>query len=260
MNIKHNFHSIFLACVSAAVSIGCDGTEAGASEAEGAPTTDSGLSIARWEPDRVEGTFSSDGATVRFEVERVGLRRTARIDSVEGEPLIEATVERNFETIELLGGRAVLQGDDPSNPPQVNGDASALAELAEMPEAGCIGKLLGALEEAGVDPDLVGPQAEAVQATPRYYLEGSWYVLGPGETYTFGTWFWSATRIQAVTGPSYSNPISISGCVSLQAGLAKSEDLCFSTSVVEIKRTFVGIPVHITNLTWKPNFVKVRTL
>lgn len=203
--------------------------------------------------DRVEGSLVRGDATIDFVIERDGPVRTARLSASDGAPLLESIAEAGEETVTLFGGRAVLTGD-PAGEPHVDGDASALDELKAMPEATPIAELHAALEEAGVDPVLLGAEPADDEVAPRLYNDGTYWNLDYGESVTVGTWGW-ITYTTIVMRHYNWLPI----CVQFKAGLGAWADFC-GPALVENKRSyqFWGALLTIKNQNPFIN-VKVRT-
>ena len=147
-----------------------------------------GLQVRSYDPDAIAGTFTVGGATIEFSLERDAATRTALITDDDGEPLLESIAEPGHEVVTLFGGRAVLSGN-PGEAPQVDGDETAHDDLVGRPEGRAIAELHAALEQAGVDPSLLGGPDEAAE-TPRLHYDGSYWNLWPNESYVVGTWGW----------------------------------------------------------------------
>lgn len=229
---------------------GCDAPQSVAEAAE-VPGVE-GLKL-QMEDDHIEGSLTRGGATVHFVIERDGQARTAQLSADDGSPLLESVAEAGKETVTLFGGRAVLSGD-PSGEPQVEGDPDALDELREMPEGQPIADLHAALEEAGVDPVLLGAELAEDEVTSRLYNDGVYWNLGFGESVQVGTWGWITYTTIAMR--HYAN---YNLCVQFQAGAGGWANLC-GPSGVETKKAyqFWGALLVIANNNWNTT-VKVRT-
>lgn len=240
-----------------ALTVACD--EPGAApEAAVALTPVEGLTVTAHE-DHVEGSFTRGDATIDFLLERDGGTRTAVLSASDGAPLLESIAEAGHETVTLFGGRAVLSGD-PSAAPHVEGDPDAFAELNAMPEARAIAELHAALEEAGVDPVLLGAEPAADEVTPRLFFDGYYWNLEPGESVTLPTWAWATyTHIAMLVGKTYGTTTEFHACLWFRAGAGAWEKLCGSLGEESIQaRQFYGVSVGIWNL--NPNVrLRVRT-
>jgi hypothetical protein len=216
-----------------------------------------GLTVTAHE-DHVEGSFTRGEATIEFLLERDGGTRTAVLSASDGAPLLESIAGSGHETVTLFGGRAVLSGD-PSAEPHVEGDPDAFAELTAMPEARAVAELHAALEEAGVDPVLLGAEPTD-EVTPRLYWDGSHWNLDPGESIFLGTWAWgSYTHIAMRLGKTYGTVTELYACLWFRAGAGPWESLCATPGQESIQaRQFWGVAVGLFNFT--PNVVlRVRT-
>ncbi len=198
--------------------------------------------------DHVEGSFTRGDATIDFLLERDGDTRTALLTASDGAPLLESIAEPGHETVTLFGGRAVLSGTDPSAEPHVEGDASALAELQALPEGRNIAELHAALEQAGVDPVLLGAEPADDEVSPRLHFDGTWWNLYPNESVNLGTWGWMTYTHIAMkyggSGPYY----ILYDCVSFIAGAGAWDSVCGPQDKLNVQaRQFWGVPVTIKN-------------
>ena len=241
-----------------ALTVACDEPgAAGPSAVALAPVE--GLTVTARE-DHVEGSFTRGDATIEFLLERDGGTRTAVLSASDGAPLLESIAGSGHETVTLFGGRAVLSGD-PSAEPHVEGDPDAFAELTAMPEARAIAELHAALEEAGVDPVLLGAAPAADEVTPRLHFDGSYWNLDPGESVTRPTWaFATYTHVAMRVGKTHgANVPVVYACLWFRAGAGPWEQLCGTTGQDSAQaRQFWGVSVGIFNL--NPNVrLLVRT-
>lgn len=214
-----------------------------------------GLTLTRWTSSRVEGEYTQDSATVLFAVERDGTRRTATIRATDGAPLFASALDGGIETVTLFGGRAVLTGTVDELDPELDGDSAAIDELAAMPESACVGRLRGALLEAGVDDDLVGVEPSEDTITPR----DGWATLGPGESAYFPTWsWWGWTNVSMSLYLTYSNPPMVYGCVRLTVR-NQSEKLCASwNQAASVARQWAGYTLQVTNIHASWDYMQVH--
>lgn len=217
-----------------------------------------GLEVRSYDSDGVVGTFTVDGATIEFSLERDTGTRTALITDDDGEPLLESIAEPGHEVVTLFGGRAVLSGN-PGEAPQVEGDETAHDELVGRPEGRAIAGLHAALEEAGVEPSLLGVPDEDAE-TPRLYYDGSYWNLSPNESYVVGTWGWlTYTHIGMRIGNAVSGPPLLWGCVEFQAGFAPWDYVCGPSGKENLQaRQFWGAILTIHNYQTS-HVMRVRT-
>lgn len=211
-----------------------------------------GLTL-KMQDDRVEGSFTRGEATIDFVIERDGAVRTAHLSAGDGTPLLDSVAEAGRETMTLFGGRATLSGD-PAGEPEVEGDPDALDELRAMPEGQTIAELHLALEEAGVDPVLIGAEAAEDEVTPRLFNDGTYWNLWYGEEVTVGTWGWIT-----YTHIALRHDAGGYRCVQFKAGAGAWANLC-ANSGTEVKAAYQFWGVLLTirnNYNW--NYMKVRT-
>ena len=215
--------AVLLALSLALPLAGCD-EETGSALASLQPVE--GLTIRAYDGEGIEGSFTVDGATIEFSIEKDGATRSASITDAEGAPLLESSAAAGREVVTLLGGRAVLSGD-PSGEPHVEGDEGAHEELVARPEGACIAGLHDALEQAGVDPVLLGAEAAPDELVSRLHDDGTYWNLSPNESILVGTWGWiTYTHIGMRIGTTLSGPTLLWGCVRFQAGFGPWENLC----------------------------------
>lgn len=143
-----------------------------------------------------------------------------------------------------------------------------------MPEATCIRELHVALEEAGVDPVLLGTEPADDEVTPRLFHDGKYWNLGPWESVVVGTWGWITYTHIAVRwdyvapnlppGPAYGAgaqplPGIPTACVRFKAGFGGWANICPTVNSEKIQAyQFWGALLTVQNI--DPNVtLKVRT-
>jgi len=245
--------AVTLCAVLSAPMFGCDDPQNTDQDASEQFAEVDGLTLTM-QDDRVAGSFTRGEATIDFVIERDGAVRIAHLSASDGSPLLDSVAEAGRETVTLLGGRATLSGD-PVGEPEVEGDPTALDELRAMPEGLPIAELHLALEEAGVDPVLLGAEMADDEVAQRLYYESGYWNLGYGESLQVGTWGWIT-----YTHIGVRNDHSGYRCVQFQAGAGGWADQCAWVGE-ETKRAyqFWGMLLTIKNsYNWGVT-MKVRT-
>jgi hypothetical protein len=133
----------------------------GCAEEEQEPTGITGLRIFEQTATEVSGTFAGAGASIDFTFRTESGKHVAIIRSADGRSLIDSTLANNLERTVYLN-RATVFGGPLQLQPLITGDASAIDELSEMPEAELVQPLRDALAKRGVEKDLyaIAPSTE----------------------------------------------------------------------------------------------------
>jgi len=149
---------------------------------------------------RVTGQFVERGTSVEFTFDLDAEVRRAVIRTSKGAPLVESTLADGVETTSYLG-RLTVFGRPRDRDPRVVGDKSAMAELAQRPEAALFQPLREALEAHGVSRDVYAAP-RPVPSTPHPWAAT---YLSPGDHVVVPTWSWwwsTAIDVWSWTGPA----------------------------------------------------------
>src|SRR5258706_4467152 len=157
--MKHSIVIVLVAVLVVACGIGCSAGGDGVWE----PATSEGLTLTEASQRRIAGTYEREGLRVTFEATLDGDHQMLRIAARDGRVLVTGSVSPDARVLSLMDGRmtyaraastssfaspapALATGDVP----EPTGDANALSDLINAPEAAVLPWLSRELGARGV--------------------------------------------------------------------------------------------------------------
>jgi hypothetical protein len=220
-----------------------DASQGAQDQAEGALTLD-----VRAE-ERVAGAFVSEAVELRFDFVVRGASRTAKLSTATGDELIESTIDgAGVETMNVLGGRAVVRGLTTSIDPRIEGDREAIVELNRRSEMKLVEPLREALKGEGVPAELYRGVTEGGGVRPQGVM-GQQYYLGCGQSEQFPTWaFWKATYVRIVNRDPRIATVEIRNPYTWDVETVYASPYPQIGHALHLYRHYWGFPMRITNL------------